>query len=220
MPALKNPKHERFCVEIVNGRSAEEAAREVGLFPKSNPGSFKAQACRLSKRKEIARRITALSLRGETRIAKDFKVTREWLIAELVTNALQARQSGQISASNKALEMLGNNAGGDCSFVQRTEVTVWDGDLSTLTDDQLRRMAEHFERLAFGQDQARLLAEKRRVLAAAGAVVDVEATAADREVVEINRDVPEPSQPYKVDIVTPTSKECLQVEVEDPLEGL
>jgi hypothetical protein len=215
MPALKNPKHELFCQAIVNGASQVDAAKQAKLF-RPDSKNFHTMACRLAKRKEIVRRIAALALRGENRVAKDFKVTREWLVAQLVSNVLQAKEQNQVSAANKALEMLGNNAGGDCSFVQRTEVTLWDGDLSTLDDNQLRRMAEHFERLAFGQDQARLLSEKRRVLLAAGAVVDVEATPVES--------TPEPivavTTPDEM-VTTPTTTEApAEPEIEDPLEGL
>jgi hypothetical protein len=218
MPALKNTSHEQFCLKIVGGSKPEQAARDVGLFPNSRPRSFMVQAHRLARRKEIMRRIAALSLRGENRVAKDFKVTREWLISQLVSNVLQAKELGQVAAANKALEMLGNNQGGDCSFIQRAEVhNFWDEevDLAALTDEQLRRGAAYFERLAWGKDQAAALAARRRALLEVGAptdVVDVEFSSV--ESME-SPTTPEPAVITQTTTVAPTAEE-----IEDPLEGL
>jgi hypothetical protein len=48
-----------------------------------------------------------------------------------------------------------------------------DGDLSTLSEEALERATYCFERIVFGEDKARLSAEKRRALLEAGAAPDI-----------------------------------------------
>lgn len=167
---LKNSKYELFAQGLAKGINQTESALQAKLVTAKSTDRY-AKACKLAKRPEIKKRVAELVLRADMSISKDIKITREWLRAELIINVHAARDAGNYGASNKALEMLGNNAGGDCSFVQRQEITVWDGDLSTLSDDQVERMTQQFERLAFGADVARLHSEKRRVLKAAGSEV-------------------------------------------------
>ena len=58
--------------------------------------------------------------------------------------------------------------------VDKSEVSIaWDGDVSKLDDDGLRQLAYYMERLAFGDDRAKLLEEKRKTLIEAGAAPDV-----------------------------------------------
>lgn len=61
--------------------------------------------------------------------------------------------------------------------VERSEVKIWNGDPSTLSDEQLGNLVGHLERIAFGEDKARLIEEKRRVMIEAGAapsIIDAE----------------------------------------------
>jgi hypothetical protein len=58
--------------------------------------------------------------------------------------------------------------------VDKSEVAInWDGDLSKLDDEGLARLAYYMERLAYGEDRARMLDDKRRTLIEAGAAPDV-----------------------------------------------
>lgn len=58
--------------------------------------------------------------------------------------------------------------------VDKSEVAIaWDGDVSKLDDEGLARLAYYMERLAFGDDRARMLEERRKTLLEAGAAPDV-----------------------------------------------
>ena len=58
--------------------------------------------------------------------------------------------------------------------VDKSEVAhFWDGDISALDDDALQKLAYHLERIAFGEDRARMLEEKRRTLLLAGTSPEV-----------------------------------------------
>ena len=61
MPALKNIRHERFCLELIKGKSATEAFVKAGY--KDNPQN----AGRLTKNEMVRRRIAELSEKVEER---------------------------------------------------------------------------------------------------------------------------------------------------------
>jgi len=94
---------------------------------------------------------------------------RGFVLRELMDNALQAKKNQEWPASNRALELLGKELG----MFNHPEL-AWDGDLATLTDQQLERITELFERAVYGDDRARLEADKRRFLRKAGLTIDVE----------------------------------------------
>ena len=101
---------------------------------------------------------------------------REFVVRELMDNALQAKQNHECSASNRALELLGKELG----MFTSAEIP-WDGDLATLTDQQLEKFSAYFERIAFGGDQAKIQAALTRARLEAGVVVDVEPTSESTE---------------------------------------
>jgi len=94
-------------------------------------------------------------------------LSREFVLRELMDNAMQAKKNQEWSASNRAFELVGKELG----MFNHPE-PVWDGDLATLTDQQLLRITEQFERAVYGEDRARLEADKRRALRKAGLLVD------------------------------------------------
>ena len=107
-----------------------------------------------------------------TRAALD----REFALCELMDNALQAKQSREWSASNRALELLGKELG------MFTPVELpWDGDPASLTTSQLEQLCTYLERIAFGEDEAKIQAARTRAMLEAGLVVEVRATEAPTE---------------------------------------
>ena len=94
---------------------------------------------------------------------------RGFVLRELMDNAMQAKKNQEWSASNRAFELVGK----ELRMFNHPE-PVWDGDLATLTDQQLLRITEQFERAVYGEDRARLEADKRRFLRKAGLTIDVE----------------------------------------------
>ena len=165
MSTLRNPRHEQFAQLIAAGKTPAEAYALVGYAQKT------AYTCgpRLLKRAFVSARVADLqqtvAVATVTRIALD----RGFVLRELIENALQAKKNGEWSASNRALELLGKELG----MFNHPE-PVWDGDLATLTDPQLLRITEQFERAVYGEDRARLEADKRRALRKAGLILDAQ----------------------------------------------
>jgi phage terminase small subunit len=106
MPALANPRHERFAQELVKGASASDACRAVGIDPRNST--------RLMKNDEISRRVDEL----QERAVSDVLLSREWVLEQLVDNATKAKQAGDFGPSNQALNLLGKELG---MFIERTE---------------------------------------------------------------------------------------------------
>lgn len=64
--------------------------------------------------------------------------------------------------------------------ITKTQDVPWDGDPGSLPDDALARMTYYLERIAWGDDEAKLRMEQRRVLSEAGAMtVDLEPVKVD-----------------------------------------
>jgi hypothetical protein len=75
--------------------------------------------------------VTCLWAAAVSRISLD----HEFVLRELVDTALQAKQNQQWSASNRALELLGKELG-----MFNPPEFVWNGDLATLSNQQLERL--------------------------------------------------------------------------------
>lgn len=61
MPALENPKHERFAQELAKGRTADEAYAEAGYKPD------RGNACRLTAKDSVAGRVAEIQERAAIR---------------------------------------------------------------------------------------------------------------------------------------------------------
>lgn len=160
MAVLNNPRHERFAQLVVIGKSAAEAYVDAGYAGQAAYTS----GPRLLKVSSVRTRVQELQHTITTESASRAAVDREFVLRELVDNALAAKRNGQYSASNKALELLGKELG--MFWENRLE---WDGDPSKLSDQQLEEMLCMFERKAYGDDLAKILANRRRI-----GVIDIE----------------------------------------------
>jgi len=159
MPLLSNPRQERFAQRVASGEPPAQAYTAVGYAAKA------AYTCgpRLLKIPEIRARVLELRRAAAQGSVSHAALDREFVLRELMDNALQAKRNHEWSASNRALELLGKELG----MFDRADLP-WDGDPSTLSDHQLAQLTRHMERLAYGDDTARLEAAKRQVLALAG----------------------------------------------------
>jgi len=165
MSALRNPRHEQFAQLIAAGKTPAEAYVLVGYAEKT------AYTCgpRLLKQPSVGARVAELQQTVAVATVTRMSLSREFVLRELMDNAMQAKKNQEWSASNRAFELIGKDLG----MFNHPE-PVWDGDLSTLTDQQLLRITEQFERAVYGEDRARLEADKRRALRRAGLLVDGE----------------------------------------------
>jgi Terminase small subunit len=151
---LNNPRHERFAQLVATGKGAKEAYVDAGYAGRA------AYTCgpRLLKDRSVRTRVQELQHTMATVSTSRAAVDREFVLRELVDNALAAKRNGQYSASNKAFELLGKELG----MFQENRLE-WDGDPTKLSDQQLEQMVYVLERKAYGDDQTKILASRRRM---------------------------------------------------------
>src|SRR5690242_6635890 len=106
MPTLANPRHEKFCQELIRGKSKSAAYAAAGYSPRS-AATAKANGSRLAARPEIRARVTELSLNS----AKRAELTRAEIIAMLRQDHDEAFKRGHLSAAVRAAELLGKDIG-------------------------------------------------------------------------------------------------------------
>ena len=137
MSALRNPRHEQFAQLIAAGKTPAEAYPLVGYAEKT------AYTCgpRLLKQASVAARVAELQQTVAVATVTKLSLSREFVLRELMDNAMQAKKNKEWSASNRALELIGKDLG----MFDHPEPD-WDGDLATLTDQQLERITQLFER--------------------------------------------------------------------------
>jgi phage terminase small subunit len=108
MPALENQRHEKFAQALAQGMSAAEAYVSAGYA--ANDGN----AIRLKGNERVQARVRELLDRAATNVS----LSREWVLEQLIDNARRAKENGDISPANRALELLGKELG---MFVDRSE---------------------------------------------------------------------------------------------------
>jgi len=150
MPALLNPKHERFAQELASGKPADESYALAGFSP--NRGN----AITLKHKQSISNRVSEILAEREVIHAqstadaiKSAALTKEWVIERLIQNADRAMQaeavlnndgepvgeySYQGSVANRSLELLGKELG---MFIDRKEVGR-PGEFESMNADELR----------------------------------------------------------------------------------
>jgi phage terminase small subunit len=136
MPALSNPKHERFCLLFVKGETAGNA---TASYKAAGYSGNRRAASVLGQRPDIRGRVAELSTsvakiaeRVEERLIEKGVATQEWIIERLVENVNRAMQAVAVldsngeptgeykydgAVANKALELLGKERG---MFVDRS----------------------------------------------------------------------------------------------------
>src|SRR5450432_759701 len=134
MAALRNTKHELFAERVAAGQTPAQAYVAAGYEGKT------AYTCgpRLLRRTEVRARVNELQKTVAQTAVTRAAISREFVLRELMDNALQAKQNQQWSASNRALELLGKELG---LFADRSGHGFdWDGDPNTLTDEQQEKL--------------------------------------------------------------------------------
>jgi len=160
---IANPRHEHFALLVAGGTRARDAYIRAGFTGKGAAQS----ASRLAKTPAVANRITelgrAISDALGNGIAMRANVDREWVRDMLKRNALAAFEERNRNAVNRAAELLGRELG---MFADARQAgPEWDGDLTKLTDAQLRCVLASLDRM-LGPEMPEQVAEL-------GPVVDV-----------------------------------------------
>ena len=140
MSTLHNSRHEQFAQLAASGRTPAEAYIAAGYAGKA------AYTCgpRLLKKASVQARVSELQQTVATAAVIRAALDREFVLRGLMDNALQAQLSHEWSASNRAFELLGKELG----MFSPADIP-WDGDLATLTDQQLEKLALYFEQIAW-----------------------------------------------------------------------
>jgi phage terminase small subunit len=124
MPALQNPKHERFAQELAKGKSQAEAYAEAGYAP-SEPN-----ASRLTRNDKIQTRIAEIQSRAVIRT----EITLASLMEEAAEIQAGALEAKQYSAATAALTAKAKLAG---LWVDKNENTNRNVDPAQVSDADL-----------------------------------------------------------------------------------
>lgn len=108
MPTLANPRHEAFAKNRAAGLKQYESYINAGF--EGNPQG----ASQIERRVEVAARIQELmterqeARRADCELEDDSTegINRTWVLSELKKNVREAQKTGQISAANKAVELM------------------------------------------------------------------------------------------------------------------
>jgi phage terminase small subunit len=136
MPVLSNPRHERFCQYLAQGKTASEAYELAGYKPSRFNASHLADNPKVIERLQ---QITTEIAKVSTKITQ---VTVESLIEQAQQVRASAMESKQLSAAVAAIKEVGVLSG---VRVERKEVGA-PGEFETMSDAEL--LAALRERMA------------------------------------------------------------------------
>ena len=121
MPKLHNAKQELFCRFLARGMTQVEAYERAGYMRSKPNASILASKPDIILRveelindREARTRIEAEERSEKLRSAEtteDLGLSRHWVLAELMDNALKAKEVGQFAAANASLKLLGEELG-------------------------------------------------------------------------------------------------------------
>ena len=145
MPVLSNPKHERFCQYLAQGKTATEAYKLAGY----KPSRF--NASHLADNPKVIERLQQITTKHGVAAA----VTAESLIAEAQDVLKNAKDSKQYSAAIGAIREMGVLSG---VRVEKSEVGS-PGEFEAMEDSELlAAIRERFARLSLTPPDAESIA--------------------------------------------------------------
>jgi phage terminase small subunit len=135
MPALPNPRWERFAQELANGQPATRAYVLAGYRSNSgNAATLKAQQSVSKRVKELLAHREEIEAKGIARAIEQRGITRGDVLAMLIEDRRLAREQGQIGAAVRAAELLGKELG---MFIDRKHLDVSvEQRIAAMTDEQ------------------------------------------------------------------------------------
>jgi hypothetical protein len=108
MPALKNPKHEKFAQAVaLNVPAAQSYRKHVAEDPNGDSISIDPRASKLANDDKVKARIEELRGKVAEKAEAKFGMTKDKWLDELAAIASEARQSGDFSAASGALAHIG-----------------------------------------------------------------------------------------------------------------
>jgi len=107
MPALKNPKHEKFAQAVALNTPAAQAYRDGW---NCSPESAETAGPRLSKNVEVMSRIAELREKVAEKAERKFDMTKDKWLERLHGIATKAEEVADFSAATGALREIGKGA--------------------------------------------------------------------------------------------------------------
>jgi hypothetical protein len=110
MPALKNPRHERFAQAVALNMPASQAYAEYVSGGKCSERTAEVTGSTLANSSEVSLRIAELRSKVSERAEKKFDMTKDKWLDELAAIAKESRETGDFSAATGALREIGKGA--------------------------------------------------------------------------------------------------------------
>src|SRR4051812_19216304 len=160
MPALWNPRHERFAALVAGGMTITQAYLAAGFSGKGAAQS----ASRLVRVAAVANRVAELrnSVNGVAcraeQLSQQMVVTKERVLHRLDHLSRLAEERGRLSAAIRCEHLIGLEMGMFAPQVDREP--KWDGDLNKLDAGQLEKVKLCMEEKHYGDDKERMEREK------------------------------------------------------------
>ncbi len=111
MPALKNPRHEKFAQAVALNTPAAQAYREhVAANPDADSLSIDPAASKLANDNKVATRIAELREKVAEKAEKKFDMTKDKWLERLHGIATKAENVADFSAATGALREIGKGA--------------------------------------------------------------------------------------------------------------
>jgi hypothetical protein len=143
MPALKNPAHELFAQALAKGNSKHASYRlSDPARRKMSVGAAAVGANRLLKDNKISERVAEL----QARKADGIVLSKQWLIEQMLSLALECRKKGAYAVAKACFELLGREYG---AFVEHKKITV--RRLAEMDEDELKELMN--EAVVFGDEE-------------------------------------------------------------------
>ena len=116
-------------------------------------------------------RIAELSARVDQAIARAVILSKDGVLEGITETIELARAEKKYADMLRGYELLGKH---HRLFDRAAEGLSWNGDPSTLTEEQLEALCTYLERIAFNGDKAKIEEARKRAMIEAGHVIDVE----------------------------------------------
>ena len=128
MAILKNARQEKFCQELSQGKTQEQAYAAAGYK------KLRQNASRLMTNALIRERVAELQSRNVEKQDAVVEITTARLVAMAEEARVLAMELGQPAAAVTAITALAKLSG---KWIEKSETTTKTGDLSQLTDGEL-----------------------------------------------------------------------------------
>jgi len=113
----------------------------------------------------VKARIAELSAKFDQAIAKEVILSKLGVLQGITETIKEAREEKKFADAMWGYELLGKHYR---LFDRAAESFGWNGDPSTLTEEQLEVLGAHLERIAFNGDQQKIAAARQRAAIEAG----------------------------------------------------